>query len=216
MNTKKTILIYLIFIVVIFSIIFYFYIKSQKTQLVLDQNVEENFNIGLDEFEILNIINGDNGKKTLYDYSFSPKKDYVIVTAVDPRGYFVSYSLIDVKNKTDLFDSYTVYGQGELNSKNHFWTDDNKLIMTSEFNAEGGEGFPGILVVNLNTQTFYRLVDMTDVCPHISVSNCTSGYDFEIKKVSDKYLTYVINFDANSIFQDPSFSYSKEETILLK
>lgn len=223
MNIKKISLIFLTIATSFFLIGcgFYLYTKSQEIRIYKDaqsfvnKGTDNSVSEGSIREEILNIINDDGGKMTLYDYSLSPSKEYAYVTNRTPRGA-VYYSLLDLKNKKDLFDSYTVSGGGELNSGNHVWTDDNKLILVSNFNAEGGEGFDGILVVNLIDQTFYRLVDMTDICPDVSLSNCMSGYAFDIKSITDEKVRYEVSFDSYSIGQDPSLSYSKEEAISLR
>lgn len=223
MNIKKISLIFLIITAGFFLVGygFYFYTKSQKItepneiKTSLGETPNDSVSESSIRKDVLNIINGDTGKMVLYDYSLSPNKGYVYTTIRTPRGD-VYYSLLDLKNKKDLFDSYTVAGDGELNANNHIWTNDNKLILISNFGAEGGEGFPGILVVNLIDQTFYRLVDMTGVCPSNEINNCTNAYSFDIKSVTSKSVTYGVDFNSTSIGYDPSFSYYKEETISLR
>jgi len=182
------------------------------TDLNNTQNINED-NVIKSITEILS--GGDpNVYVNIYDYSISPDFNYAYVTTMTKRGT-IYYSLLDMKNKKDLFDSYNVAGNGELNTKNYLWTD-NKLIIASRYNAEGGEGFPGIYVVNFLTQKFDRVVDMTDVCPSDKVDNCTNAYTVEIESFENNILNYHLVFDSYSVGQDPSFSYEKYENIVIK
>ena len=215
MNTKKIILIVGVIVLIIIAFYVTTQYKTNTEEISLEKNIENNFSeIKLKE-EILNIKNGDTGRSTLYDYSISPNKNYVLATTMTPRGS-IFYSLFDLENKKDLFDSYTVAGQGELNNGNYLWTDDHKLILASQFNGEGGEGFNGILIVDLKDQSFYRLIDMTNVCPQAFMTSCMGGYSFEIKSIVNNSLTYKLIFNSYSIGHDPSFSYEKEETVSLR
>jgi hypothetical protein len=217
MSNKKIILMMgvIVLIIIAFYITNQYQTKTNTEEISLEKNTENNLSEIKIREKILNIINGDTGRSTLYDYSISPNKKYALVTLMTPRGSLF-YSLFDLENKKDLFDSYTVAGQGELNNGNYLWTDDNKLILASQFNGHGGEGFDGILVVDLTDQSFYRLIDMTNICPQAFISNCMGGYSFEIKSIVNNSLTYKLIFNSYSIGHDPSFSYDKEETVSLR
>jgi hypothetical protein len=165
--------------------------------------------------KVLQIVNDETGQMSLYDISVSPDQKYAYATLMHPRGGLF-YHLFDLENKKDLFDGYTVAGSGELNTTNHVWTNDDRLILVSDINGHGGEGFPGILVVNLADQTMYRLVDMTNKCPHASISDCRHGYRFWIESFQNNTLDYLVVFDSESIGYDSSYSYEASESITVR
>jgi len=149
-------------------------------------------------------------------YFLSPSTKHAFVSVFNKSP---SYYLFNLETGKSIFpdseyNGYYFYNSSGLNEKNLIWHDDY-LFIASEFSSHGAEGFPGIVKVDLKSDTAERLIDFTDKCPFDDTDYpfCPESYFFEIKSIKNNTLTYQEIF--NNVNEGISkYNYSVEKTLV--
>lgn len=155
----------------------------------------------------------ESGQIQKYILSPSGKHAFVEVFNKSP-----SYHLYNLETGKSIFpdseyNGYYFYLTSEIDDKNLVWHEDY-LFLASEFSSHGAEGFPGIVKVNLKTDTAERLIDFTNKCPFddIDYPFCSESYFFEIKSINGNKLIYQEIF--NNLNEGVSeYNYSVEKVL---
>lgn len=150
-------------------------------------------------------------------YFLSPNKKHVFLSVYLKNGQ--RYSLYNLETGKSIlpdedYNGYYVYNLWEINDQNLVWYKDY-LFIASGFSSHGAEGFPGIVKVDLNTDTSEIIVDFTNECPFSSedyVAHCIDSYKFEIKSIQENKLTYIESFN-NENEEFSKYNYSIEKII---
>ncbi len=150
-------------------------------------------------------------------YILSPDGKHAFVEVFNKSPSYHLYNLETGKSifPDEDYNWYYVYGLDEINDKNLVWHENN-LFVASRFSSHGAEGFPGIVKVDLNTDTPERIVDFTNECPFTDEKDypgqCIQWYKFEIKNIEKNKLIYIESFDEQN---EPytKYNYSVEKTI---
>ncbi len=147
----------------------------------------------------------------LNEYSLSPNKKHVFFTVFLREG--TGHFLYNLETEKSLFsDFYVVYGLEEINNENLVWHENN-LFIASKYSSFGGEGFSGILKVNLEKEILERIIDFTDECPYEDHPFlCMEEYKFEIKNIQENRLTYIESFNGQDE-ELSKYNYSIEKTL---
>lgn len=189
---KKSSIIYLIVIfILVLGTLFFFPKKavntedkelSEKTKEVVSRedskdNVENK----------IEILDNNGNKLVVDDYSVSPNGRFAL--ARSSNKFFI---LNLESNKKLTNDYYFINGIENFSPDNHRWLNGgNILVVVNSWSAFGGEGFPGILQVDLEKGTFNKIVNRENECSEPEFDSwCLSSYSFAIVKLENNILTY--------------------------